>query len=191
MLAAVKRQIRQMTAIKVCQPTAFFQGIGRRACRLIGGRLKTMLAYEPYVHQPEQENALHGLRIAAKHLRYTMEYFEPFFNGEMKGYIQDAREIQRLLGEFHDCVVWMEFLPAFLEEEHRRAMVFFGKDPERETIKRGVDYLLAERRGRRQQVYKTFLARWKEMKRDRVWENLITRLRKQKINTKLTIEYPG
>ena len=46
-----------------------------RAPAAIVLRLEEFLAYEPHIAHPERAAELHHMRIAAKHLRYTLEIF--------------------------------------------------------------------------------------------------------------------
>ena len=61
------------------------------------------------------------MRIAAKHLRYTLEVFRPLYGGAAAKFIAAAQQAQRRLGEIHDCNVWVEFLPRFLAKEEAPA----------------------------------------------------------------------
>jgi hypothetical protein len=54
--------------------------------------------------------ALHELRIAAKRLRYSMEFFESCYGKRLARYLDSIRELQELLGNVHDCDVMIEFL---------------------------------------------------------------------------------
>lgn len=47
---------------------------------------------------------LHELRLAAKHLRYTLEIFGPLAGAEWEQEIARIREVQELLGAVNDCV---------------------------------------------------------------------------------------
>jgi CHAD domain-containing protein len=47
---------------------------------------------------------LHELRLAAKHLRYTLEIFGPLAGAEWEQQIEGIREVQELLGAVNDCV---------------------------------------------------------------------------------------
>lgn len=63
-----------------------------------------MLAYQPVMD--EYENAtmtnLHQLRIAAKHLRYTLEFFSNALPNKAADLISQITEIQDYLGKLHD-----------------------------------------------------------------------------------------
>jgi CHAD domain-containing protein len=110
------------------------------------------------------------MRIAAKHFRYTMEAFAPRCGGRLDPWIRAARRIQTELGEIHDCDVWIhQALPKFLADERdesgRRATA---------DLKPGLAALMRDRRKRRHAIYRAFLKRWKELRREKVFERMIS-----------------
>ncbi len=66
------------------------------------------------------------MRIAGKHLRYTLEIFAPIYNQALIPYLQVMKEVQDQLGEIHDDDVWIEWLPKFIEKERSRTENYFG-----------------------------------------------------------------
>jgi CHAD domain-containing protein len=149
-------------------------------------KLDEMLAYEPYVRQPERVEELHAMRIAAKRLRYTIEVFEPLYHEELKSSRQVVREAQTILGDIHDYDVWVEYLPQFLEEERVRTLEYFGHTRPLNLLKAGILYLQQDCQQRRDQRYKEFVKFWEELQHQAVWENLeqILHARLEKINGK-------
>ena len=144
----------------------------RRACEMITLRLEEMLAYEVYIHQPEHVTQLHSMRIAAKRLRYTMEIFEPLYDGELKPFIQTVKTLQEMLGDIHDADVWAEQLPAFVAEERVRTREYCGTEAPVRRLLPGIEALRADRQAFRQARYRDFLAFWKEQTRDDAWGRL-------------------
>ncbi|MBM3240805.1 CHAD domain-containing protein [Candidatus Poribacteria bacterium] len=144
----------------------------QQACLAISLKLDEMLAYEPYVRQPERVEELHAMRIAAKRLRYTIEVFEPLYHEELKSSRQVVREVQTILGDIHDYDVWVEYLPQFLEEERVRTLEYFGHTRPLNLLKAGILYLQQECQQRRDQRYKEFVEFWEELQHQAVWENL-------------------
>jgi len=126
-------------------------------------RLKRMLAYERFIQQPEKEAEHHRMRIMAKRLRYTMEYFQPLFEHRLDKPIEAAQNIQRMLGEIHDCDVWVRYLPQFLEKQAQKS----------QAIEPGIMYLRKERSRRRAIQFKRFSVYWKKIKRERLWTDLM------------------
>ncbi|NLC57466.1 MAG: CHAD domain-containing protein [Armatimonadetes bacterium] len=135
-------------------------------------RLEEMLAYRPYVSQPERVAELHALRIAAKRLRYTMEVFAPLYDGALKPPLQVVRKVQELLGEIHDCDVWEQFLPRFLEEERQRTEEYFGHTRALRRLLPGLLYLQQERQRAREERYREFVTFWSELEAQGAWSTL-------------------
>jgi CHAD domain-containing protein len=148
-----------------------------RACQTLLQRLEQMLAFVPYVSQPDRVEELHQMRIAAKHLRYTLEVYAPVFDLDLDPYIQRARSAQSLLGHLHDFDVWLGYLPQFLEDEAQRFEAFFGHRRGFGRVERGVEYLRQECVRRREAAYQEFAAFWQQSERDGVWGELTRSLR--------------
>jgi CHAD domain-containing protein len=161
-LASMQIKSEKIAKASVSRTKKYSPIIYTQAYRQIRSRLKKMLAYKKYVNRSRDVTNLHQMRITAKHLRYTMEYFEPIFNGELRIYIQKVREIQKLLGEFHDCVVWIQYFSDISNE----------KSMQTAKIKPGIDYLLADQKKRRKDIYRQFRRCWDETIRENTWENL-------------------
>lgn len=69
------------------------------------------------ISDPENVEGLHALRIHAKHLRYTLELFNPLYDGSLSSGIAQFRRYQELLGQIHDCDVWLDLLTRFDAKE--------------------------------------------------------------------------
>jgi CHAD domain-containing protein len=54
--------------------------------------------------------ALHAFRLMTKHLRYTLEAFEPLYGAALKPRIDALRPIQNALGESNDCEVLLALM---------------------------------------------------------------------------------
>src|SRR5208337_3496435 len=74
----------------------------------ISTRLNEVLALEPFVHDESAAEKHHELRIAFKRLRYTMEIFSPLYKRGLIDQISLMKRFQDLLGEMHDCDVWIQ-----------------------------------------------------------------------------------
>lgn len=139
-------------------------------------RLEDMLAYEIYVNQPERLEELHAMRIAAKRLRYTMEVFEPLYNGGLKELLKTVRKVQTMLGDIHDCDVWVEYLPQFLEEEGTRTLEYYGHTRPLNRLKTGILYLQQERREHRMKLYQEFVEFWQQLQDQNLWDDLLEKI---------------
>lgn len=143
-----------------------------RADEAIRLRLEELWMYEPFVRRPDCVDELHQMRIAAKHVRYTLEVFAPLYDNGLKKPIKVVKEIQELLGEVHDCDVWAEFLPQFIAEERARTEEYFGDAGAVHELVPGVEALAEERRLQRLKSYYTFARFWELAQEQDVWGKL-------------------
>ena len=144
----------------------------QRASEAIRLRLEEFLAYEPHVTHPERAAELHQMRIAAKHLRYTLEVFEPLYDRALRKPIKIVKEIQDLLGEVHDCDVWQAYLPHFLEEERVYTQNYFGMPGPAEEFVPGLHALEGDRRQQRLRTYYIFRHFWELTQEKGIWERI-------------------
>ncbi len=78
-------------------------------------RLAAVQAYDEWVTGPGVPlERLHRLRIAAKGLRYTLEFFQEVLAPEAKNLIKEMKDLQDHLGDLHDAVVASGLLRDFL-----------------------------------------------------------------------------
>jgi len=155
------KKIEQML-MTVPQESLDSQKLYKIAEKKIFKRLKKFLAYESYVRKPKHINELHQMRIAAKHLRYTLESFEPLYGLKMGVFVRRVMTIQGYLGEVHDFDAWKSFLdhlgsPGKSEQDLKEAVEFFGRRCE--SLK--------------EQGYKKFVGVWGQVKQQKTFEQLI------------------
>lgn len=146
------------------------------AAEQIQARLDEFLAFEPYTNRPECVSELHAMRIAGKHLRYTLEFFAPLFEDELKPFIKSLRQCQDLLGAIHDADVWIAYLPQFIEEERQRTIEYFGHARPFKRLLPGLLYYQKLREEERQNLYQQFVNSWQEWQAENLWENLRRRV---------------
>jgi hypothetical protein len=113
------------------------------------------------------------MRIAGKRLRYTMEIFQPAYEGRLDEFVKAVKGLQTLLGEVHDCDVWVEHWTAFVEEERDRTLAYYGHARPFGRLLVGLDYLRQERAKRREEVFGQLTAYWQELNHQALWERLI------------------
>jgi CHAD domain-containing protein len=143
-----------------------------RAADAILLRLEELLAFEPFLALPERVTELHEMRIAAKHLRYTLEIFAPLWPGTLKPALHAAKDLQELLGDIHDSDVWLLFLPQFLQDERALTHEYFGDDrPARELVA-GIEALEAERGAQRRRRWDALQGCWDDLSGRNVWGEL-------------------
>ncbi len=118
--------------------------------------LQDLFSYEPYIHDESCVPELHAMRVAAKHLRYTLETFSPLYPPKLDRTIKVVRKIQDTLGEIHDSDVWVDYLPTFLEEERKRIIEFYGSAGPTRRIVPGIQYLQEFAAGRASEALPRF-----------------------------------
>jgi putative phosphoesterase len=135
-------------------------------------RVLEVFDHESSVPRPDLITEHHEMRKAAKHLRYTMETFAPLYPGGLKGELKAVKQLQELLGDMHDCDVWIESLPRFLIEEKQRTETYFGHAEFFSLIEPGITRLREERQEKRNLVYTDFVTYWEELKKGLFWDKL-------------------
>ena len=148
--------------------------LGGAAQRIAKQRVVDLLAFDEAVRDPANVRELHDLRIAAKRLRYTLEVLGDVL-GPAAGVVEDeARALQDLLGEVHDCDVLAPRLEAelakLLADDARAVATLAAGDPDaagrllREApgraARHGVQALTVGVAARRTVLYERFLLRW-------------------------------
>jgi CHAD domain-containing protein len=133
---------------------------------LVYQRLVAVRAYDEWVTGADVPlERLHQLRIAAKGLRYTLEYFQEILGPEAKGAIKEIKELQNHLGDLQDAVVASNLLRDFLTwGTWGHAQV--KKDatlPSEPIVAPGVAAYLAARQVELQQLVDTFPQAWKHI----------------------------
>lgn len=175
--SGVLKQMR--TVSKRVLSAAKAQGLGvqsqftfRQTEQHILGSLERLLPYQESLADPEDRERHHAMRIAAKRLRYTVEISRPVYNGQLDGTIDAIKRVQTLLGEVHDCDVWIEQLQEFAAKERRRILKLFGHAGWFARLQVGIEYLQEERRQRRRQVFRELVDYWQELGQRGEWEKL-------------------
>lgn len=144
----------------------------QRAAREIVSHLTTFLSFEQYARQSSALDELHRMRIAAKRLRYVMEIFNPLYHNKLKPFIRMIRSIQDALGEMHDCGVWLQSVPAFLEKERGRTEKYFGDSSTFHRIEKGVLYFVDTARVEQMRRYRAFIRIWSAAEQHQSWKKL-------------------
>ena len=126
----------------------------------ISARIRELLTREDCVTQREAIKEHHDMRIAVKRLRYSAEAFRPLFDDRLKDEIATLKGLQDMLGEMHDCDVWMA-------EEAALSDALSS-----EFAPAGLSALIEDRRKRRDRCYDAFVERWAELRNSGFFEGL-------------------
>jgi hypothetical protein len=154
--------------------------LAENARRIVQVRVGELLKLGQKALDPADEKSLHDTRIAAKRLRYVLEMHTPVFGKPAARAAKEARKLQDLLGEIHDCD---ELLPVVrthvgrmrLEDAAAVRAKAGGRandlDPEllreapHRTRYRGLEVLDVYTRARRDVLYARFLREWRRLER--------------------------
>lgn len=142
------------------------------APKLIGSRLREMLAFEEHVYRPDAVTELHEMRIKAKWLRYTLELFLPIEADRMKDDLAAVKTLQERLGDLHDSDVRLDLLADVLRRRldlgQLERLGLYTPEP----VRSGLRALEVRERATRRGCYEAFLKDWNRIKRRRQLERL-------------------
>lgn len=88
----------------------------------ISSRLEELLSFKRFVKKEKEAEAHHKMRIAAKRLRYSTEIFSKLYLEGMENEIESLKKLQDVIGEMHDCDVWLTYLSSFESDEKNELM---------------------------------------------------------------------
>ena len=141
------------------------------------GRLDELQAVGRCLADPLNAPQHHAMRIAAKRLRYTIEVYRPACAGLLDQPIEVLKQLQTLLGDVHDCDVWVEQLGRLLEKQAKRLRRLYGHAGPLLSLKAGIEYLQAERRRHRDEVFRQLVECWDRLDREGYWAGLVRMVR--------------
>ena len=121
-------------------------------------RLDDFLSLEKYVHVEDANLKHHEMRICAKKLRYTMEFFAPLYTNKLKEEIETIKAYQDILGEKHDLEVWIDCLPKFIAQTKAKADKKFDSAKFEQAIQNFLAYIKAQRKDH----YGRFVQLWED-----------------------------
>jgi CHAD domain-containing protein len=124
-------------------------------------RLRKLLAFAPVVSQPDAHDAHHQMRIAAKHLRYTVEDFTVFYGPEAGRFAARVKELQDVLGDMHDSCVRIDLLPKVL-----------GRHSLDQPMKDLLQVIVESCQRSHDQAYRRLVSVWQQAQDDGFWGKL-------------------
>ena len=155
--------------------------LGDNAERIARVRLDELYSFVPAVLEPSAVEALHDMRIAAKRLRYVLEAVGPAFGPGVRRGVTQAKALQEVLGDIHDCDVLLPLVREHLKqlrnqdaETVRSAAPSTAADLDPELVRdapnlsryRGIEGLMTYLRVRRDVRYAHFLEEWHRLERE-------------------------
>ena len=125
-------------------------------------RVQELRSLRKHAASPDDIDGLHAMRIAAKWLRFTLEYYQPFYAYRMKSALYCARMIQKHLGAVHDADVCLhDLFPAMRRQAEN----------DREAIA-AIAWLENDARVRRAKEYEKFYVFWKKCEQKKIFQQL-------------------
>ena len=115
--------------------------------RIVSVRLDELRGFADSALAPNAGEAQHGMRIAAKRLRYVLEIFSSCLGEEAKTARDAAKRLQSVLGDLHDCDLMLT------KVEH-------------------IDSVAAVLRGRRERLFREFVELWQAEASRGTWATL-------------------
>ena len=143
--------------------------------RIVTTRVAELRSFGQAVLDPDNVEALHDMRIAAKRVRYVLELGEPVLGDDAAEGAKRARALQDVLGEMHDCDESLPRIQATLERLRDEDVTAVrsgagpsAKDLEPDALRRarnrrkyaGLESLATYLQARRDVLYAEFLRRW-------------------------------
>jgi CHAD domain-containing protein len=147
-------------------------GIPPVAALRISRHLKKLLSYERWVHNMDAVAEHHAMRIAAKRLRYTIEIYAPLYRLGLKKYLSRVKKIQEILGDLHDCDVWIDTVMVMLLKERSTYHVKDSSINQQVNRVAGYRHFLSEREKERKRLYLRYLRYWDSLTRAGIWDEL-------------------
>jgi len=139
----------------------------KRSGRAIQKKVEKLLSYAPAVQDPDAAEAHHAMRIAAKRLRYVIEVYAPLYRNELKPMLKRLKALQEILGNLHDCDVWIMDLQDTLKRMEDQSA---DRDPELEA---GMAFILKDRREARAACYVALKEEWEMLTASGLFSDLM------------------
>jgi CHAD domain-containing protein len=136
-------------------------GLADNLERIVRVRVDELFGFMP--RATEDEAALHDMRIAAKRLRYILEVAHPVLGEYAEKALDQAKELQELLGDIHDADVQVPEVVAVLDELIAGDIRSGG--PVHRDEYAGLVSLVVELQTRRAERFQDFLATWEDLQR--------------------------
>jgi len=149
-----------------------FSGIPPVAADHIGRQLAYLLSFTPWVNHPDAIAEHHAMRIAAKRLRYTMEVYAQLYRLGLKKHTRRIAQIQEMLGNLHDCDVWIDKVTRILLKERSRFRPVNESNRPSSMEITGLKVFLGNREKERTALYRKFVRYWGSLDRSGTWDDI-------------------
>lgn len=140
----------------------------------IESRLRAMRSFEPWIPHADAVAEHHAMRIAAKKLRYTMEVYGPVYRLGLKKTHARVKQVQDILGNLHDCDLWIDQVTRLVLRERGRLRSGRGdRGPDTVTLA-GLRLFLKDRERERLILHRRFIRYWQSLMNQKTWEEIQT-----------------
>ena len=141
----------------------------RNASIILSAKIAEVYSWDDYIGDPENIEELHNMRISIKRLRYSMEIFSVNYDQKFNESLQIWVDLQKLLGEIHDCDVGQDVLTDYLKADSQEGSA--------DTL--GVNALIQRYRQTREERYQEFLKLWSSLQKEDFRGNLLRIIKKK------------
>ena len=141
----------------------------RNASIILSAKIAEVYSWDSYIDDPKNIEELHNMRISIKRLRYSMEFFSINYGQEFDEFLQVWVDLQKLLGEIHDCDVGQDVLTDYLEDQSQESSA--------DTL--GINALIERYHQIREDKYQEFLKRWSSLQKEDFKENLLRMIKRK------------
>jgi CHAD domain-containing protein len=157
--------------------------------RIVESRLDEVHSFSEAASDPKAVTTLHNMRIAAKRLRYVLELTEPVLGPAASEGAREAKALQTLLGEIHDCDVMLprieaharrlgsEDATAVRQGARRQAKDLepgLAREAPNRKRYRGLASLATYTRARRALLYERFVKKWSALEKAQFREKVMS-----------------
>ncbi|MGA3289312.1 MAG: YfcE family phosphodiesterase [Candidatus Bathyarchaeia archaeon] len=168
------RKICEQTIAEQSNATFDSNQVLEKAHWHISFRLDDFLSMEKYVYLENKNLKHHEMRIYAKKLRYTMEAFSALYKNKLAKEIETITAFQDVLGEMHDCDVWVDYIPKFIDKAKTKIKSKGNKKEDTAKFEKALFNFLAYIKEQRKGHYDQFVRLWNKNKNN----NFFVQLRK-------------
>lgn len=141
----------------------------RNASIILSAKIAEVYSWDSYIDDPKNIEELHNMRISIKRLRYSMEFFSVNYDTEFNESLQIWVDLQKLLGQIHDCDVGQDVLTDYLKDQ--------SQEGSEDTL--GVNVLIQRYYQTREEKYQEFLKRWSSLQKEDLKENLLRMIKRK------------
>jgi exopolyphosphatase/guanosine-5'-triphosphate,3'-diphosphate pyrophosphatase len=98
--------------------------------------------------------------------------YGPIYWRGLKKPLSRVKKIQEILGDLHDCDVWIDTVMVMLVKERLTSQAVTGQEKMRVSKVTRYKHFLAEREKERKILYQRFVRYWDSLGRIRIWDEL-------------------